>query len=131
MRTAQSAKWSCLINKALGDFGETYAAHRLRRNGYQIVDRNLRYPPGEIDIVAREGDELVFVEVKTRRAGSAHSLPEDSITETRMEHLQGAIDAYFDSGEPFVPYRIEVIAVEVDRGGHVSRFDIIKDIGLR
>jgi putative endonuclease len=124
-------KWSCLINKALGDFGETYAAHRLAHSGYQIVDRNLRYPAGEIDILAREGDELVFVEVKTRRAGSAHSLPEDSITDARMEHLQSAIDAYFDSGEPPAPYRIEVIAVEVDRGGRVSRFDIIKDIGFR
>jgi putative endonuclease len=115
----------------LGSFGETYAAHTLRHRGYEIIARNLRYATGEIDIVAREGGEMVFVEVKTRRSGSHYSLPEDSITDVKMERLEAAIDAYFDTGGFRHPYRIEVVAVEVDTSGRVSRFDVIKDVGFR
>lgn len=81
--------------------------------------------------MAREGGELVFVEVKTRRSGSEFSLPEDSITDVKMEHLEAAIDAYFDTRDSRHPYRIEVVAVEVDAGGRVSRFDVMKDVGFR
>jgi Holliday junction resolvase-like predicted endonuclease len=73
----------------------------------------------------------VFVEVKTRRSGSEYALPEDAITQDKMEHLEAAIDAYFDAGALRLPYRVEVIAVEVDANGRVSRFDVIKDVGLR
>lgn len=53
----------------LGRAGERYAARLLRRAGYRILDRNWKYGRLEIDLVARIGDEVVFVEVKTRRPG--------------------------------------------------------------
>jgi putative endonuclease len=108
-----------------------YTVHALRHRGYKIVGRNLRYPPGEIDVVAEQSGELVFVEVKTRRSGSEYSLPEDAITDAKMEHLESAIDAYFDAGAARLPYRIEVVVVEVDPNGRVSRFEVLKDVGLR
>ena len=54
-------------NKSLGSRGEEAAALYLVRHGYKILERNFRVPTGEIDIVAGQGDILVFAEVKTRR----------------------------------------------------------------
>jgi putative endonuclease len=59
-----------LWNRVLGDRGERTAAAFLRRAGMRVIVRNYRTPGGEIDIVARDGETLVFVEVKTRRAGT-------------------------------------------------------------
>ncbi|HZT96228.1 MAG TPA: YraN family protein [Chloroflexota bacterium] len=131
MPRAASATWSD-ITRSLGAFGETFAAHALEKRGYRILDRNVRLPSGEIDIVAREQNQLVFVEVKTRR-GNTFALPEDAISDERMSHLEAAVDEYFDArglatGEP---YRIEIVAIELDRSGRVSRFEIIGDVGLR
>lgn len=81
--------------------------------------------------MARDSGELVFVEVKTRRS-LTHALPEDSITNARIEHLEGAIDEYLDQhGTGVPPYRIEVISIQVDRSGRVSRCEILRDVGLR
>ena len=52
----------------LGGRGEKIAASFLRRQGYRIIEKNYRTRLGEIDIVAREDEDLVFVEVKTRRS---------------------------------------------------------------
>ena len=57
-------------NKSLGSRGEEAAALYLERHGYKILARNFRVPAGEIDIVAKTGDTLVFAEVKTRRSES-------------------------------------------------------------
>jgi putative endonuclease len=57
-------------NKSLGSRGEEAAALYLVRHGYKILARNFRVPAGEIDIVAEQGDTLVFAEVKTRRSGA-------------------------------------------------------------
>lgn len=62
----------------LGGRGEDLAADLLERLGYQVVARNWRVPSGEVDVVARRGDEVVFCEVKTRASeawgGPAHAV---------------------------------------------------------
>ena len=119
------------MKQAIGAFGETFAAHELQRRGYDIIERNVRFPDGEIDIVAGEGGETVFVEVKTRRA-SVMSLPEEAVDDERMGHLEAAIVAYCETraivGQP---YRIEVVAIDVDRSGRVTRCEVMGDVGLR
>lgn len=57
-------------NKSLGSRGEEVAALYLVRHGYAILERNFRVPAGEIDIVAGQGDTVVFAEVKTRRSAA-------------------------------------------------------------
>jgi putative endonuclease len=117
--------------QALGTFGETYAVHQLQRNGYEIVERNAHFSGGEIDIIARQGGELVFVEVKTRRQ-SVMAMPEDAIDEERMSHLETAIVQYLEPGGfRDQPYRIEVMAIDVNRAGRVTRCEIFGDVGLR
>ena len=53
----------------LGKSGENYACWELERRGYEILDRRYRTRVGEIDIVARDGETLAFIEVKARRSG--------------------------------------------------------------
>lgn len=96
-----------------------------------MIERNARFASGEIDIIAREGGELVFVEVKTRRSGS-FTPPEDAIGDERMSHLEGALIEYLEANDLLSePYRIEVVAIEVNSSGKAARFDVIGDVGLR
>ena len=70
----------------LGRFGEAWAVGYLHRLGYRVVERNVRFRSGELDIVAHEGGDLVFIEVKCRRSG-AYGTPEESISARRYERL--------------------------------------------
>jgi putative endonuclease len=107
----------------LGRWGETLAAEYLQQRGYTILERNVRTPYGEIDLVASEssppGDPLaegdsvtVFVEVKTR-ASLAFGMPEDSITVRKRAHLLSAAQSYLQ-GHPELEHawRIDVIAIQ-------------------
>ena len=92
--------------------GEALAALLLRLKGYRIEARNWRCPLGEIDIVARRGDTLVFVEVKTRGGTSAGS-PVEAVDERKRRQLVRLAHAYLGRfrGE-LPPCRFDVIAVE-------------------
>jgi putative endonuclease len=71
------------LGRLLGDRGEREAARYLRRQGLRVLTRGYRTPRGEIDLIARDGDTLVFVEVKTRRQGQ----PAEAITPAKQERL--------------------------------------------
>jgi len=112
----------------LGAFGESWAVAYLARRGYRILDRNVRFRRGEIDIVASEGGELVFVEVKTRRS-SVYGRPEESITRRRYEHLAAAVAEYVARSETAVgEFRVDVVAIEVDATGRVARCELFKAV---
>jgi putative endonuclease len=70
-------------NRWLGDRGERVAARYLRRHGLRIILRGYQTPRGEIDLIVRDGDTLVFVEVKTRRGGS----PAEAVTPEKQLRL--------------------------------------------
>lgn len=72
-----------LLNRLLGRSGEREAAKFLRRKGMRILAKNFHGPAGEIDLIARDGDILVFVEVKTRRAG----VPAEAVTLEKQRKL--------------------------------------------
>lgn len=74
------------LRKLLGNDGERYAAKFLKRLGYRIVARQANTRFGEIDIIAMDGDVLVFVEVKTRRS-DAQGMPEEAVTPTKRKHI--------------------------------------------
>lgn len=94
----------------LGDRGENRAARYLRERGYKILLRNFRCPLGEIDIVARDGRTLVFVEVKTRTEDDP--LPEDQVNPFKQHQLTKAGKYYLGRyGVPQPPSRFDVIAV--------------------
>jgi len=72
--------------RELGDFGEEIAKKYLRQCGFQILDRNWRCYQGEIDLVARDGDVLVIVEVKTRRT-TRYGTPGEAVTAEKIKRL--------------------------------------------
>lgn len=72
-----------LLSRVLGARGERAAAKHLKRAGLRVIGRGYRIPQGEIDLIAREGDTLVFVEVKTRRKGQ----PAEAVTPEKQRRL--------------------------------------------
>ncbi|MCD1285910.1 YraN family protein [Brevibacterium sp. CCUG 69071] len=73
--------------QALGRIGEDLAADYLERAGMVVVTRNFRCPQGEIDIIARDGETIVFVEVKTRRTAALGS-PLEAVTRDKVARLR-------------------------------------------
>lgn len=102
--------------KQTGRRGEDIAAAFLAGKGYGVIDRNWSCPAGELDIIARDGDCLVFVEVRTR-AGARFGAPEESITPAKQTRLIELAQAYLQqTAAPFPSWRIDVVAVRLDRG---------------
>jgi len=85
--------------RALGNRGEQMAADYLRRQGYRVHETNFRCPFGELDIVATEGDVLVFVEVRTRR-GDAYGGAPESVTARKQRKLLQVAEAYLQARYP-------------------------------
>jgi len=98
-------------NKILGKIGEEIATQFLQQKGYQIIERNFQKRYAEIDIVARDGNTLVFVEVKTR-IGKQFGLPEEAITPWKMRRLIRSCQ-YYKLLHPYLPesLRIDVVSV--------------------
>lgn len=94
----------------LGEKGERWAAEFLRENGYQIVAENYRWGGGEIDIIARDSDYLVFVEVKTRR-DKEYGLPEEAITEAKKRKIIRTAQKYIADHKPELDIRFDVVAI--------------------
>jgi putative endonuclease len=109
--------------QGVGRRGEELAARHLQQAGLVVIDRNVRLPWGEIDLVAREGDELVFVEVKTR-IGDASTAPDEVVNLAKLQRLERLAEAYVERlGDPDVAWRVDVVAVVLGREGRVVRVD--------
>jgi putative endonuclease len=105
-------------NKSKGRRGERLAADFLIRAGYQILHYNLRLGKKEVDLVAKDGNEWVFVEVKTRRAGGVYT-PEADLTPTKQRHLFEAADLFIQRHEIYRdPLRFDFVAVEISPAGN-------------
>lgn len=118
------------MTSSLGRFGESYAVGYLTRRGLRILDRNVRYRVGEIDIVALDGQTYVFVEVKCRRTSTFGS-PEESITARRYQHIVLAGQSYLQSiGSPDAACRIDLVAIEVDASGRVTRCHLFSGLEM-
>ena len=97
-------------NQRIGKWGEDIAVDYLTGHSCEIIARNARTPYGEIDIVARQGDVTLFVEVKTRTSNKM-GLPEESITSRKREHMLAAAEHYAAEHE-IDHWQIDVIAIE-------------------
>ena len=110
-------------NKRLGDAGEVAARGYLERKGYTILDTNFRCPYGEVDLIAREGDWLVFLEVRIR-SGNDFGRPEESITPQKGRRLIATAETYIQSRRDLPPdWRIDLVGVDVDRRGRITRIE--------
>jgi putative endonuclease len=110
--------------RSLGRFGEELAAEALEKRGYRIIAQNFRCRFGEIDLIAEESQDLVFVEVKTRR-GLVCGLPEEAITSRKAQTLQKVASYYLGLHQrPDCSWRIDVVAVQLSATGKLEEIRI-------
>lgn len=105
---------------ATGRRGEELAVEMLTAWGWQIRDTNWRCTAGELDIVAEDGDCLVIVEVRTRR-GVSFGLPEESVGRVKQARLMTLGLLYTQSCQWDGPWRIDVLAINLDPAGNACR----------
>lgn len=109
--------------RSLGQWGENLAAIHLESQGLTIIERNWRCRGGEIDLVARDGETIVFVEVKTRR-GRDFGAPEEALTPRKAQKLLNLGQIYVaEHDQDDTNWRIDLVAVELDERGRLLRCD--------
>jgi len=97
-------------NQRVGKWGEDLATEYLTQKGYEVIGRNIHTPYGEIDIIAKQDDVTLFVEVKTRTTNKM-GLPEASIKSRKQEHMIACAENYAADNE-IETWQIEVISIE-------------------
>jgi putative endonuclease len=103
-----------VARQALGESGEDRAASELERRGYAILERRYRTRYGEIDIIARDGDTTVFVEVKARATGECGTAAE-AVTPRKQRRLASmALDYLSRTTTSEIPCRFDVVAIDGD-----------------
>lgn len=110
----------------LGNTGEDLALNYLETHQYLIVERNVNLTRGELDIVAREGGDLVFVEVKTR-AGNAFGSAAESLTSAKAKSLARAVREYIHNNRlDNESIRLDLVAITLPPGGE-PEIDLIRN----
>lgn len=109
---------------AQGSIAENLACQYLETRGLVLVARNVRYRGGELDLIMREGETLVFVEVRSRRQ-STYGTPAESVTPTKQQRLIHAASLYLQRQALDPPCRFDVVAILQD--GSAPRIDWIRD----
>lgn len=94
----------------LGKWGEQFAADYILRKGYEILERNWFFAKAEIDIIAKKGNELIIVEVKTRNSDFFGD-PQDFVTPAKIKLLVKAANEYIISNDLDLEVRFDIIAV--------------------
>lgn len=103
------------IKQEFGTYGEDLAEAWLCERGFVVVERNWRCPQGELDIVARDGGDLVFVEVKTRSSG-LFGTGAEAVTRQKLVRLRRAAAQWLiERRPPFTSARFDVVTVTTSR----------------
>jgi len=108
-----------ITGKQLGDFGEAAVAVWLRKNGYQVLASQFRCRYGEVDLIAKEGNTLCFIEVKTR-TNLSMALPREYVGKQKQARLRAAAQYYISLHELDCTMRFDVAEVYVSETGKTS-----------
>ena len=104
--------------KDTGNIGEDIVAKYLEEKGYEIIERNFRCKLGEIDIIAKDKEEIVFIEVKKKKILS-YGNPADSVNEPKQKHIYKAAEYYLLINNKLDNFtRIDVIEVYLNNSGY-------------
>ena len=100
----------------LGKRGEELALNKIKRLGYKCIARNYRCPLGEIDLIARDGDCLVFIEIKTRK-GRSTGYAKEAVNQRKKRQISKVALAYMKANDCCdVKSRFDVVAINVGHG---------------
>jgi putative endonuclease len=113
-----------LTNQSSGAWGEDLALRYLLRRGYRLLERNYRQRRGEIDLIVRDKDALVFVEVKLRRS-KGFGDPLEAVTARKQTTIRSLAEQYLAENQPdFETLRFDVIGILATRSGtHVDHIE--------
>lgn len=101
--------------KDVGNRGEELAVNLLKEKKFEIIERNYRYGHGEIDIIAKDGDIMVFIEVKTRK-NLEFGPPEMSVTKNKQRQIRKIAGAYLiEKNIKDVDCRLDVVAILLNK----------------
>lgn len=100
-------------NKRIGNLGEQLAADFLIKNGYTVLERNYRTPYGELDIIAKDTDTVIFVEVKTR-SSARFGTGFEAITAKKQSTLLKCAAHYAETNALDCPMRIDAVEIMLD-----------------
>jgi putative endonuclease len=113
----------------LGAFGERVAGHRLEASGMRVLARNVRTRWGEIDLVAEDGADVVFVEVRTRHANPGASA--ESLTPVKLRRMwQCAMDYCEAAALDPARARVDVISIDLGPGGQAAHVEHFRGIEI-
>lgn len=114
-------------NRHIGYLAENLARKALRQKGYQILDSNFTNRFGEIDIIAKDKDVLVFVEVKAKK-GIDFGLPEEMINKHKLKRVQNMAAIYMKGKS--LPCRIDVVAIILSAANELVRLTHYENVYL-
>ena len=110
------------MSRPAGTWGEALAASYLRRRGYELLAHSYRCRFGEIDLIARQGRTICFVEVKLR-SGTDFGLPREAVTAAKRERLRKTALFYMSEHELDCPARFDVAEVYAPADGRGARIE--------
>jgi putative endonuclease len=114
--------------KTLGDLGEQLAKNYLQKKGYKLIETNYRCHSGEIDIIARQKDCLVFVEVRTKSTLD-YGTPEESLSAKKQAHMIKSAYHYLQNHRKLTEnWRVDLVAVELDALNKLKRIEILENV---
>lgn len=97
----------------LGNRGENLALEYLKNRGYEILSNNYRCHFGEVDIISRKGNEIIFAEVKTR-SGNSYGYPEEAVDKNKIRHIKKVAETYITENKlRDMNIRFDVISIEL------------------
>ena len=113
--------------QATGALGEKLAAELITGRGYRLLETNYRVKEGEADIIAMDGECLIFVEVRAKTSRT-YGTPEESITRKKKAHLIAVANRYIEN-MAINPenWRIDLVAIEMDANRKVKRIDLLQN----
>jgi putative endonuclease len=116
-RPPAELRWGrSLSNRRSGAWGEELALHYLTRRGYTLIERNYRTRYGELDLILRDQNTLVFVEVKLRR-GVAFGNPLEAVTPRKQATIRALAERYLSVRAPhFDAVRFDVVGILIGKG---------------
>ena len=112
----------------LGIRGENIAEEYLKDQGYEVLGRNERVGHSDIDILARDGETLVFVEVRTKSDGN-RGMPEETLTAKKLKRMRKTAELYMAFKRYNGKARLDGVCIILETGNRISHFEHYKGVG--
>ena len=115
------------FNLKTGKIGENIAREYLKKKGYKILAQNFKTKYAEIDLIARQKNEMVFVEVRTKR-GELFGTPEESLDKRKLRKLWWNANSYASRIRWQGPYRIDAVCIVLKQDNSAQRINHYENI---